>query len=119
MLSLIIALSLLTFNCNDANPEISQYQAELSVYNGSCGVVLRSTQKLYCSEANEWIYFYSNGKVVICTDTARIEGTYSLEDGREGISLNFNGHNAYCRASLDRAGNLISITYNGYVYRKR
>lgn len=52
MLNLIITFSLLAFNCHAFNPEINQCRTEVSICNDSWGVVLRSTQKLYCSEAN-------------------------------------------------------------------
>ncbi len=117
MLNFIITF-LFAFNYTATNPSIPSYHTDSPIYHHIGGVVFRHTQKLHCTESNEWIYFYSDGTMAVCTDTTRIEGTYSLVDNKEGISMNLNGQKLYCRATLDRANNLISITFNGLVYKR-
>ena len=89
-------------------------------YAAAEGVVFRGTQCVYSAEADEYIYFYSSGKVAVCTNALgqRLEGTYTMEDNRTGISITIDGRKYYCRITLSKAGELMSMTFRNVKYVK-
>lgn len=78
-------------------------------------VVSRANVKLYYGD--ECLALYTNGSCVLTkSDSVRISGTYSIQDG--WVVLEFEGNEVPCKATI-RGGSVHSVSYNGCVYRAR
>ena len=119
-ISLLLIVGAIAINASSMELTTSSF-VESTSEQSQRNVVFRKTQSEYSSEAKEWLYFYSNGTVSVANENSgtRYTGTYSMVDGRSGLTINIEGNNVYCRIQLDRAGNLVSLTFKGYKYIKR
>lgn len=123
MNKILLTLAAVIMTCAAANATVTTSTANTaSTTEQSRGVVFRQTQSVYNSEIKEWIYFYSNGKVAVCSEASgsRYEGTYTMNDNRSGVTLYLpNTDPVYCRITLSRTGQLTRLTYRGAVYFPR
>lgn len=89
-----------------------------TVFSDQRRVLSRGTTKLYYND--ECITLYSNGTCVLTGgDNKRLEGTYELKDERTWIILYFENQPVSCKITVGRDGSVNTLSFNGYVYRKK
>lgn len=110
--AIILAITALTL-CGFGDYATAQNTIEAPSYTSR--VVSRSNVKLYHDD--ECVALYTNGTCVLTMgDSTRITGTYTISDG--WVIFDFDGNEVSCKATI-RGGSVVSLSYNGFIYRAR